>query len=275
MKTIRTLALILLTLLPTVAAAQISLVPSFVFIDERSGVGNLMVINNGTSPYEITVNFMFGYPGGDAEGNLIMVYNDSLAQAKYGLENMIRAFPRSFLLQPQQQQTVRIQVLPQHRRNEGFFFTRMSVLAQPQAAEITQEVAEGIGTRISFNIEQITAVFYRRGAVSTGLEIQKLEVLQSDSVLLLKPHLLRTGNAPFLGSMFAKLRDNRGNIVAESQSTTTVYFGVIRPIQLLVEQLPSGKYTLELSFESQRNDMRADHLVQMPRLVHTQEILLE
>jgi len=261
--------------MPTLAIAQISLTPSFVFIEERTGVGNIMIHNNGTTPYEISINFMFGYPGSDSDGNLVMIYTDTIAQAQYGLENMIRAFPRSFLLQPQQQQTVRIQVLPRYRRNEGFFFTRMSVFAQPQSPEITEEVAEGVGTRISFNVEQITAVFYRRGPVNTGLGISKLEIEQTDSVLLIKPHLQRSGNAPFLGSMYATLKDTRGNTVAESQSTTTVYFDVIRPIQLLVEHLPSGRYTLELSFESRRNDIREDHLVQMPRFVHTQEILLE
>jgi len=252
--------------------AQISLAPSFVFIDEKSGVGNLFVSNSSEKPYEVTISFAFGYPASDSDGNLVMNYDDSIAYAGYALDSMVRTFPRSFILAGGEQRTVRIQVIPGQRKKEGFYFTRMKVMAKPQTPEVTGDLAEGIGTKISFNFEQITALFYRRGKVSTGLEVKDVNITQVDSVLQIRPTLLRTGNAPYLGSMFAKLKDGRGNVVAETQSTTTAYFEVIRRIDLIVAKVPAGDYTLELSFETRRNDMMVTDLVQAPKIVHETKV---
>ncbi len=271
--TFTTLFLVVLLWAPRLSA-QIGLAPSFVFIDEKSGVGNLFVSNRSEQAYEVSISFAFGYPGSDDDGNLVMNYDDPAAFARFGLDSMMRAFPRSFILKGGEQRTVRLQIIPGQRRKEGFFYTRMKVLAKPQTAEVTQEVAEGIGTKITFNFEQVTAVFYRRGKVSTGLVVKKLDVQQADTMLQLRPHLQRTGNAPFLGSMIAKLKDNRGKVVAETQSTTTAYFDVIRRMDLNIARVPAGKYKLELSFETRRNDMMASDLVQAPRIVHEVEVVV-
>lgn len=252
--------------------AQISLAPSFVFIDKNSGVGNLFVSNNSDKAYEVTVNFAFGYPGSNADGSLVMNYDDSTAYNHYALDKMIRAFPRSFTLKGKEQRTVRIQVIPGQRRNEGFYFTRMKVLAKPQTAEVTKTTTEGIGTKINFNFEQITAVFYHRGKVTTGVNVQKLDVRQNEEMLELRPTLERTGNAPFLGSMFAKLKDAHGKVVAETQSTTTVYFTEIRRMDLKLDKVTPGTYTLELSFETRRNDMMTDDLIQAARIVNESKV---
>ena len=255
--------------------AQISLAPSFVFIDENNGVGNVFVNNNSDKSYEVTVNFAFGYPGSNAEGNIIMNYSDSAAYAKYALDPMVRAFPRSFILKAGEQRTVRLQVVPKQRKNEGFYFTRMKVLAKPQSVEVADTMTQGIGTQINFNFEQITAVFYHKGKVNTGLDIKSIDVNQKDRNLVILPLLQRTGNAPFLGSMFAKLKDAQGKVIAETQSTTTVYFEEIRRLDMKLDNVAAGTYTLELSFETRRNDMQASDLIQLPRIVKEKTVVIQ
>jgi len=255
--------------------AQISLAPSFVFIDENNGVGNVFVSNNSGKSYEVTINFAFGYPGSNAEGNIVMNYNDSVAYSKYALDPMVRAFPKSFLLKAGEQRTVRLQVVPKQRKNEGFYFTRMKVLAKPQSVEVADTVTQGIGTQINFNFEQITAVFYHKGKVNTGIDIKNIDVNQKDGILVILPLLQRTGNAPFLGSMFAKLKDAQGKVIAETQSTTTVYFEEIRRLDLKLDNVAAGTYTLELSFETRRNDMQVSDLTQSPRIVKEQTVVIQ
>jgi len=255
--------------------AQISIAPSFVFVDENSGVGNVFVSNNSDKAYEVSVNFAFGYPGSNAEGNIIMNYNDSAAYAKYALDPMVRAFPRSFILKAGEQRTVRLQVIPKQRKNEGYYFTRMKVLAKPQTVEIADTMTQGIGTMINFNFEQITAVFYHKGKVNTGLNIKNIDVNQKDRILVILPLLQRTGNAPFLGSMFAKLKDAQGKVIAETQSTTTVYFEEIRRLDMKLDNVAAGTYTLELSFETRRNDMQASDLIQLPRIVKEKTVVIQ
>ncbi len=253
---------------------QIILAPSFVFIDENSGIGNLFVSNNGIESQEVAITFRFGYPGCDADGNQVMNYSDSEACRQYGLDSVIRAFPRTFILPGKSHQTVRIQVIPGKIRHDGFYYTRMKVLSKPQAPELAREPEEGISASISLNFEQVTAVFYRRGRVTTGLVIQKLDISQDDKKLVLRPHLQRTGNAPFLGTMAAQLRDDHSRIVAEAQNTTTAYFDVIRRMDIDIGNVQPGNYTLELSFESRRNDMQASDLIQSPRVVHKTRVEL-
>jgi len=254
--------------------AQIALAPSFVFVDENNGVGNVYVSNNSDKDYEVNISFAFGYPDGDSDGNLVMNYNDTTAYAKYALDPMIRAFPRSFTIKGGTQRTVRIQVIPGQRRKEGFYYTRMKVMAKPQTVDITDTVANGIGTKINFNFEQITAVFYHRGKVTTGVKINELDVRQNIGALELRPHFSLVGNAPFLGSMFAKLKDINGKVVAETQSTTTVYSDVIRRMDLKLEKVGQGTYTLEFSLETKRNDMQSSDLIQAPKVVLEKTVII-
>jgi len=266
------LTLLIVILVSGLLNAQISIAPSFVFVDENNGVGNVFVSNNSDKAYEVSVNFAFGYPGSDTEGNLIMNYNDSTAFAQYALDPMVRAFPRSFILKGREQRTVRLQVVPKDRRKEGFYFTRMKVMAKPQTADVTEAQTEGIGTKINFNFEQITAVFYHKGKVSTGVLVKDIDVKQKEGTLELRPHLQRTGNAPFLGSMLAKLKDVNGKVVAEAQSTTTVYFDEIRRLEMKLDKVTPGYYTLEMSFETHRNDMLASDLIQAPSIFQEKKI---
>lgn len=266
------LALLIVILVSGPLMAQISIAPSFVFVDQNSGVGNVFVSNNSDKAYEVSINFAFGYPGSDAEGNLIMNYNDSTAFAKYALDPMVRAFPRTFILKGREQRTVRLQVIPKQKRVDGYYFTRMKVMAKPQTADLTEAQSEGIGTKINFNFEQITAVFYHKGIVTTGVVVKGIEVNQKEGSLAILPHLQRTGNAPFLGSMLAKLKDADGKVVAEAQSTTTVYFDEIRRLDMKLDKVTPGNYTLVISFETHRNDMLASDLIQSPNVVQEKKI---
>ena len=273
MKKLNHIVLFLLVFSTTASLyAQVSLAPSFVFIDENSGVGNVFISNNSQKTYEVSINFVFGYPSSDADGGLVMNYKDSVASAQFALDPMVRAFPRSFFIKGGEQRTVRIQVLPNQRRKEGYFFTRMKVLAKPQAVDVSDTVAVGIGTRINFNFEQITAVFYHKGKVSTSVDVKNLDVRQNERILEIRPLLQRKGNAPFLGSMFVKLKNADGKVVSEIQSTTTVYFEEIRRIDLSLKDVAPGTYTLELSLETKRSDMASADVVQAARIVSLKTI---
>lgn len=271
----RIFALLIMLQISYMVSAQISLAPSFVFIDENNGVGNVYVSNNSEKSFEVSVNFIYGYPLSDSIGNLVMNYKDTVTSVQYALDPMIRAFPRSFLLKSGEQRTVRVQVIPAQRRKEGFFFTRMKVLAKPQTSDITDTTNQSIGTKINFNFEQITAVFYHKGKVTTGLNIKSMDVTQNQKTLEVRANLQRTGNAPFMGSMIAKLKDNDGKVVSESQSTAAIYFDMIRQLDLKLDHVNPGTYSLELSFETHRSDMLSSDLVQAPSIFQKTSVTIQ
>ncbi len=254
------------------ATAQVAIAPSTVFISDQTNIGTLYVSNRSDEPQEVSIEFAFGYPSSDHDGNLIMNYEDSAAFAKHAINERIRAFPRSFVLGPRQQQTVRFQVRPQPGAEEGVYWTRVKILANPQTPEIDMPAEEGITTRITFRFEQVIAAFYRQGNATTGLNIKEVEVRQDNDRLILLPNLERTGNAPFIGSMFAKMYDADGNMVKERQSTTTAYFSEVRRIELDTSDIEPGDYRVELTFETRRGDISPTDLVQAPPITNVVEV---
>lgn len=263
MKIVKTTALVLIfTVSYTILYAQLSISPPYVSVDDRSGVGNLYLTNNSPQPQEVEISFAFGYPASDADGNLVMIYSDSVAFKQYALDPQIRAFPRTFILSANQQRTIRVQVKPSPGMKDGFYFTRVKILAKQQTPDVVKPIAEGITTRITFNFEQVIPAFYKRGKVTTGLKIEKIDATQKDTMLVIKAYLDRLGEAPFIGSMIVKLLDAKGKVVAESQSSTTAYFKVIRRVDLNLAKVTQGNYRLELTFETKRGDMAIGDLVQ-------------
>jgi hypothetical protein len=276
MKTLKNIVVVLIFLLHcTVLHAQLAISPPYVSIDGRSGVGNLYITNNSDQSQEVEITFAFGYPGSDAEGNLVMNYFDSVAYKQYAMDSMVRAFPKTFILAGKQQRTVRVQVKPPSGVKDGFYFTRVKILGKPQTAEVAKPVAEGISTKITYNFEQIIPAFYKRGKVTTGLKIEKIDAVQQDSLLVIKASLERLGEAPFIGSMIANLLNEKGKVVATAMSSTTAYFNVLRRLDLNVAKITPGTYKLELTFETKRGDMAATDLVQAQPVKQTVDVVIK
>ncbi|MCX6305176.1 MAG: hypothetical protein NT040_09415 [Bacteroidetes bacterium] len=259
----------------TVLLAQLAISPPYVSVDGKSGVGNIYITNNSAQPQEVEISFAFGYPGSDAEGNLVMNYTDSIAFKLFAIDPIVRAFPRTFILPANQQRTIRVQIKPTPGMKDGYYFTRAKILAKPQTTEVAKTTVEGISTKISFNFEQVIPAFYKRGKVTTGLKIEKIDATQKDSLLVIKTQLDRLGDAPFIGTMHAKLMDAKGKVVANTQTSATAYFKVLRRIDLAIARVAPGTYKLEVSFETKRSDMAASDLVQAQPVKETVDVVIK
>ncbi len=270
-----TLAMILLLSFFQPASAQVSIAPSTVYISDQTNIGTVYVSNRSDEAQEVSIEFAFGYPSSDPDGNIVMQYDDHEAFEKHAINEWVRAFPRSFVLGPRQQQTVRLQVRPQPQAGDGTYWTRVRVLANPQTPDIdlaTEE--EGVTTRITFRFEQIIAAFYKKGNTTTGLNVKQVEVRQEENRLMLLPHLQRTGNSPFIGSMRAIMYDAEGNMVKERQTTTTAYFEEVRRLEMDTEDLAPGNYRIELTFETRRGDISPTDLVQAAPVTEVVEVTI-
>lgn len=270
MKSLPKLSLLLLFIkLTTSINAQVALAPTSIFLDKNSGVGNLFVSNRSEKAQEVSITFAFGYPTSDEEGNLQMNYTDSVAFQQYALDPFIRAFPRTFILAPNKQQTVRLQVKSANKLKDGFYFTRVKVLSTEQSADVAAKPVEGLSTNIRYKFEQVTAAFYKRGNLKTGVKVGNVDIEQKDGKIIAKPQLERVGSAPFLGSITGKILDSSGKVVGEFESATTVYFKTIRRAEFDLPNAKPGNYTLELTFKTKRSDMSKEDLVQADPVVST------
>ncbi|MDI6401909.1 hypothetical protein QLX67_07880 [Balneolaceae bacterium ANBcel3] len=243
-------------------AAQVTIAPTALFIDEQSRFGTFLVINGSNQSQEVALTFEFGYPATDEEGNAFMNYDDPDAESRYSMADWVRGFPRNFTLEPGQRQTVRLTVRPPGDIPDGMYWTRIKTTSNPVVPDVDAEVAEGVQAQIVFRFEQVTAGFYKKGSTTTGVRfVNDLSVEKEDDMLVVKAPVERTGNAPFLGSMFLTIRDANGSVVHEERRSTTVYLDAVRRLEVNADQLEPGSYSAEVRFESQRPDISSSDIV--------------
>jgi hypothetical protein len=248
---------------------QVSIAPTTIFIDQN-GIGSVFITNPGNTPQEINVSFDFGYPGNDDLGNLLMVYTDSIRSKQFGIDERLRAFPRTFILAPQQQQTVRLQVRPDRSLSAGTYFTRVKVTSNPQTTDVEETAQEEVTTKVSFKFDQVIAAFQKVGEVSTGLEFEDISAVQSEGLLRVIPAFKTTGNSPFIGSVMATLKNAQNETIAEQGQTVALYFSGKRAVELkLPENIAPGDYTVTLVYETKRGDIPSSDLVQSPPISKT------
>lgn len=242
--------------------AQLSLAPTAIFLD-KNGMGTMYVTNNSDVPQEVNVSFQFGYSFQDEKGSLIIVFNDSAKAKTHGLDQYIKAFPRTFNLPPKQQQLVRFQVRAPKDLAAGTYFTRVRVGSSTQAADIEQTTVDGISTKVNFRFEQVIAAFYKKGEVSTGMLINDVDVQTDSSFLSFMLNYKVLGNSPYLGRVKLEVKNPKGKIVAQGSQTIAMYFEGNRRMNLRSEEaLLPGRYEIEITYETTRTDISQVDLVQ-------------
>jgi hypothetical protein len=259
------LLLLMLLILPYIGVqAQLSLAPTAVYLD-KNGIGNLYVTNNSGVPQEITINFQFGYSAQDDKGVLIMVYDDSINANTWGLQNMVKAFPKTFILPPNQKQIVRLQARIPKNTPPGTYFTRLKVGSSGQVADIGADNAPegGVTTRVNLRFEQVIVAFYKNGDVNTGVVVEKVENKTDSNLVLLDTHFKTTGNSPYLGKVKITLKSPDGKIIGEASQSVALYFSGRRRFSFFAkEALKPGRYEVEYNFETNRADIPSEDLVQ-------------
>ncbi|MEJ2103689.1 MAG: hypothetical protein P8X47_03825 [Ignavibacteriaceae bacterium] len=275
---LRQLLIIALLVVANTAMAQLSLAPTMLFIHDNTNSTVLYVANRTNYAEEVTVSFKFGYLGSDSEGNPVPVYNDSVMAAKYSLSQYLRAFPSRFILKPNEQQAIRFQVKPFVNKPDGMYWTRVIVNSSKEAPSINKNINPNkISTNINIVFHQNIAAFYSKGIVHTGLQIKNVTTKKKADELYILSDLHLTGDAPFNGTVHAKLIDKNGKIVGEKSQTCAVYNDTKRLVKMQFPKdgLPSGSYSLQLNFETKRADVPAADLAQMEPLVYKMNVSLQ
>ncbi|MFN2567970.1 MAG: hypothetical protein ABR499_23530 [Gemmatimonadaceae bacterium] len=252
------------------ARGQVAVAPTVIVLAEPERFGALTVENRSAAAQEVTVEFRFGYPASDSLGNLRMVYDDSATAARFSMASWVRAFPRRVLLGPGQRQLVRLTVRPPANLPDGVYWTRLITSSVPQSARV-DSVARGITAQITFRLQQITTVLYRRGRAETGIEIGALAVRQDSVELQLLVPLKRTGIAPFLGTVALRVLDPAGRLVQEGTEITSVYFSLTKRFAVPRARLTPGTYAAEVKATAERSDVVPEALFPMvPVVIRTQ-----
>lgn len=262
MKKLSFILLLLFGVLLTSAKAQITIAPTMVFIDQQERFGSFLVLNGSDQAQEVSIEFPFGYPTTNNEGNVEMVYDDSIRAQQYGISNLVKGFPQNFVLQPGQRQTVRMTVRPKDF-TDGTYWTRIKTTSSAQNPAVGEETEDGITAQITYKFEQVTTLFYKHGDTDTGIEIQEFSHRNSEENFEFIADVNRSGNSPFLGSIILTISGSNGNTVVEKRTSTSIYFNYRQVFEVAQSELENGEYTAEITFETQRPDVPSENIVQM------------
>ncbi|MEX0662235.1 MAG: hypothetical protein WEA58_03380 [Balneolaceae bacterium] len=265
----------LLLLTAQSVAAQVTISPTAVFLDQGSNVGSFYVSNPANSAVEVQLTFEFAYPQTDDDGNVRLNYDDAEAEEQFSLEPFLRAFPTTFVLQPDERQTIRLIGRIPSENNDGMYWSRMRVSSSQLTPPIGEATEGGVSAQVSFQIDQVTAVFGRKGDATTELTIHSSSANLHDDSLVILTDVERDGNAPFIGSVRTRVTGPNGNVVDERRSSTSVYFRNNQKVEFQTSDWPSGQYSVETSFESQRNDISSRHLIQIPGVTERATFTIE
>lgn len=226
------------------ALHSVSVSPMAVYLNERSRTGTMTLFNGGTQPEEIRIDFAFGYPQSDADGNLSVPLSDVAPEGEPSAVPWLSAFPRRVVLQPGQRQVVRVIARPPADLPRGEFWARALIHSRGGTPPI-ESVQRDVGVELEVQTVVVVAVNYRNGAVDTGLDVAGADVrLQRDEAVA-TIDLERTGNAAFLGRILVEALDENGRALGSSEQVLAVYRTLRRRIPVT---LPDGSVPARLRF---------------------------
>ncbi len=270
MKTRVSFILCALCLLTSNLIAQVTIAPTNLFIDSGSKFGTYMVINGSNDTQEISIDFFFGYSSTDDDGKRSIVTDDSVAKARYSIADKIKAFPQNFTLSPGQRQVVRLRINAQNDIPDGTYWARIRTTSTPETPPLELQSNDAVTARVGIKIEQVTGLFYKKGTVTTGIDISGIRTkVNENGQLVILTDVKRTGNTPFLGSITTSLLDESGAVVKQGLVSTSIYFDSTHKEELTISDLPEGNYTIKVQFESQRGDLSSKDLAQMETVTKT------
>ena len=243
--------------------SQVIISPYVVYMDQKDRFGTFIVQNKSLEEYEINISFVFGYPITDSLGNGTMKYIENPADSLPSIATWIRAFPRSFILVPEQKQIVKMTVRPPAYLEPGTYWTRMVTSSTPKTPPV-DTLKEGISAKVRFVLNQVTTVVYRVGEATTGLDLSNIQV-DSDSLnLKVFVGLNREGNSAFLGNMTTRIFNSFGDTVRVKEDFVQVYYNLNKRIDIPLEGLNEGSYKAEVEINfNEKEDIPESRLVPM------------
>jgi hypothetical protein len=249
-------------LLPAIIEA-IYVSPTAVFMDEHSNAAQVTIGNSNDTPEEATVELRFGFPDADSAGTPFIRFVDEPGSEFPSAADWIRAFPQRVRLEPGTQQVVRLLAQPPKDLPDGEYWTRMIITGRgatlrPLATD------SGVHAGVDLVIRLVTSVTYRKGKVSTGVEMRDVTADVDGDSLTVWTHLDRRGNAAYLGTLDVQLVNGSGRAVHEWSSAVAVYTPMRRRFSFKVDSLPSGDYKVRLRMRAERSDLPSDRVLPAP-----------
>jgi hypothetical protein len=264
----RALFAIVLAATPAPLLAQGVLVaPHAIIIDHRTRSGSLSLYNPGTEPAEVSLSTFYGYPVTDSAGEF-QLHTVAAPDSSYpSAAAWIEAFPKRMMLAPKERQTVRLLARPPATLADGEYWARLVVSAKGGTVPVRGLAdSSGVSVGLSLEVRTVLPIQYRKGRVFTAVRFTDLAAGVEGDSLALRPHLTRTGNGAYLGTLRAVLRDSNGRVITSLTSPLAVYYDMTPRLTapLPAAGLPAGAYRVEVEAAAERDDIAPELVLASP-----------
>ncbi len=260
MKTlIRSLTLTVLLGMGVLTAEALSIVvaPTAVYLEHSTRSATVTLFNPGTTPEEVTISTLFGYPTTDEDGRLHL-FTDEAGDDPRSAAGWLRAYPQRVVVGPGERQVVRLLGEPPADLPDGEYWARLAITSGAESTQVGTVPGESdVRVGLDMRVRTVIAANYRKGSITTGLEIEDFQPWIEDGRLRLRPRLLRQGSAAYISALTLTLTDPNGEVVREWQEQVAVYREYHRLFEYDVSDLGPGPFRLRAQFSTDRDDVPA------------------
>ncbi|GBD32481.1 MAG: hypothetical protein KatS3mg081_1647 [Gemmatimonadales bacterium] len=249
-----------LAAIPAVVGAVL-VAPHAVFIDHRTRSGQIVLVNNGSEPEEVSIELVFGYPATDSSGNIGIRFIEDPGPEYPSAAGWIRAFPQRLRVLPGQRQVVRLLATPPPELPDGEYWSRLIVTSRGGEVPVATPENAAVRAGVSLITRTVISVTYRKGPLRTGVVLEDFRPSVSGDSLIAWVALRREGNAAYLGSVVFRLLDSGGSERARWETPVAVYYDLNRRFAFPLEGLPAGSYRLALRVSTDREDIPREHVL--------------
>ena len=241
----------------------VSVSPMSVFMDHRTRTGTITLYNPNPLPEEIEISFAFGYPQSDSTGEVTVPLADEAPAGEPSAVPWLRAFPRRLVLQPGQQQVVRILAQPPAELADGEYWSRVLIVATGGRPPIEQQVQPDVRVAISMRTIVVASLNYRKGnGLKTGVTVQAGEAVRTADGAQLTLDLARLGEAAYLGKIHVELLASDGRVIAEEDDVISVYRTLRRRFVMADSARAGARFRYTLTTE--RPELGQSNIINAP-----------
>ena len=224
----------LMFVVPPAVALAVSVSPMSIFMDHRTRTATVTLYNPNPLPEEIDIGFAWGYPQSDSTGNVTVPLSDTAPAGEPAATGWLRAFPRKLVLQPGQQQVVRILAQPPTDLPDGEYWSRVLITTVGGRPPVEQEVQPDVKVAITMKTIMVASLNYRKGKPTSGVKVTQAAAVTTAAGVQLTLDAERTGDAAYLGRVRVQLQDRDGRTISEEEDVISVYRSLRRRFVLPV-----------------------------------------
>jgi hypothetical protein len=213
-----------LTLAAGAAALRaVSVSPMSVFMSHTNRTGTITLYNPNPLPEEIEISFAFGYPQSDSAGEVTVPLAEVAPEGEPAATPWLRAFPRRLVLQPGQQQVVRILAQPPADLADGEYWSRVLITATGGRPPVEQQVQPDVRVAITMRTIIVASLNYRKGRPETGVVVTSSSAQRTADGVQATLDLERQGAAAYLGRIRIEVLDAADRVLHEEEDVVSVY----------------------------------------------------